>query len=85
MAGIDWNQVAELINNAPNSVACELCKCLIFFIPNSGFLNPDERDRVIKELLPVLNKYLGKEDNRIRRIFVIELKNHLQKEFRAML
>lgn len=85
VAGIDWNQVAELINNAPNSVACELCKCLIFFIPNSGFLNPDERDRVIKELLPVLNKYLGKEDNRIRRIFVIELKNHLQKEFRAML
>lgn len=85
VAGIDWNQVAELINNAPNSVAYELCKCLIFFIPNSGFLNPDERDRVIKELLPVLNKYLGKEDNRIRRIFVIELKNHLQKEFRAML
>ncbi len=77
VAGFDWGRVMNLIRNSPNPVACELCNSLIFFMPNAGFINPNEQERLEKELLPALDDYLEQKDNRIRRIYVTELRNHI--------
>jgi len=77
VSGIEWSRVMNLIKGASNPIACEVCNCVMFFIPASGFLNPVESERVKKELIPALEDYLEKKENLVRRVFVEELKNHL--------
>lgn len=77
VSGMDWDKVAGLIINAPNPVACEICDCLIFFIPNAGFINQVETERVKEELIPALNNYMDSGANQIRKIYINELRNHL--------
>lgn len=72
----------DLIIDAPNPVACEVCNCIMFFMPGSGCLNPLERERVEKELIPAIEKYLGQKGNLLRRVYVEELRNHLTEVIR---
>lgn len=82
VSGIDWKRVMDLIIDAPNPVACEVCNCIMFFMPGSGCLNPLERERVEKELIPAIEKYLGQKGNLLRRVYVEELRNHLTEVIR---
>lgn len=78
VSGIDWSRVVTLIRNAPNPVACEVCNCIMFFMPAAGFLNPLETERVKNELIPSIDDYLAKKENLVRRVYVEELRNHLK-------
>lgn len=77
VSGLDWGKVVDLIKVASNPVACEVCDCVIAFIPGSGYLNPFETERVKKELIPALDDYLSNQANQIRIIYAQELRNHL--------
>ncbi len=78
VTGIDWKEIVDVILNASNPVACEVCDDVMSFIPNGGMVGPEERERIKTELLPPLDEYLEREDNRIRRIYINELRNHLK-------
>ena len=75
--GMDWKKVGDLILSATNPVACMLCNCIIFFVPDAGRINTDEVHRIRESLLPVLDEYLDSEETRIRKVFISELRNHL--------
>jgi hypothetical protein len=75
LIGIDWKRIIELIKTAPNSIACEVCECVMAFISNPGAVKPDDRDRIKEELIPALDRYLKEEKPQIRKMYVTELKN----------
>ena len=82
ISGMDWKRVMDLIKDAPNPVACEVCNCIMFFMPGAGCLNPLETERVKKELIPAIDDYLTQKNNQVRRVYVEELRNHLTGVFR---
>lgn len=77
VSGLDWKKVIELIKEAPNPIACEVCDCVMFFIPGPGYLSPLETERVRNELIPALDEYLSKPGNQIRVIYAQELRSYL--------
>lgn len=77
LAGIDWKRICVLLQTASNPVVCELCNCIISFIPGKGYLNYDEEGRIKEELLPQLDEILEKE-KRVRRKGILLLKEHLK-------
>lgn len=77
VSGLDWKKVIELIKEAPNPIACEVCDCVMFFIPGPGYLSPLETERVRNELIPALDEYLSNPGNQIRVIYAQELRSHL--------
>ena len=77
VSGLDWQRIVNLINNGSNAVACEICECLMTFISGPGILNPEETERVKKELIPALDEFLGSGKQQIRRIYIKELRDLL--------
>ena len=77
VVGINWKDLVNIILTASNPVACEVCDDIITFVPNGGVIGPDERDRIKVEFLPALDDYLKRDDNRLRRVYINELRNHL--------
>lgn len=79
--GMDWGKVGNVILNSKNQVACEVCECIISFIPTAEQLNDDEIIRIKNDFLPVLNEYLDSEKTQIRKVFIAKLRNHLDSIF----
>lgn len=77
VSGIDWDRMMEVLKGASNPVACEVCECLISITPEGGLLNPDEADRIKSVFLPALEDYLKSDTRQIRRIYIKELRDHL--------
>lgn len=77
VSGLDWKRVADSIIGAPNPVSCEICECLISILPGAGYLRSEEADRVNNELIPLLDMYLQSDARQIRKVYVQELRNHL--------
>ena len=77
VVGINWKELVNIILTASNPVACEVCDDIITFVPNGGVIGPDERDRIKVEFLPALDDYFKRDDNRLRRVYINELRNHL--------
>ena len=75
VSGLDWKRIIELIETAPNPVACEICECIIYF--TSRPVRPDDRDKIEDDVIPLLNKYLEGEDKLIRNVYISELRSHL--------
>ena len=80
ITGMDWKGIVELINTAPNPIACEVCECLISFTETP--VGPDDRDRINEELIPALNEFLERGEPLIRRMYVTELKKHMEEVIR---
>lgn len=78
ISGLNLKKIAKMIKEASNPVACELCECIIAFIPGKGFLQPYEVEMVKGDLLPVLEECLTSGNNRIRNIYITELRNYLK-------
>lgn len=78
VAGIDWKEIVNIILTASNPVACEVCNDIIFFVPDSSVVPPDERVRMKDELLTALEDYFRSGDNRIRKVYINELRNHIR-------
>lgn len=77
VSGIDWTRVFDLIKNGPNQIACEVCECIIFFIPFAGYLGPSEAERIQKEFKPLLEDYVSQNIKLVRLYYVVELNKHL--------
>lgn len=77
ISGLDMKRIADLIKNASNPIACELCECIISFIPGKGYLQSYEEACVKTELLPALEECLANDKNTIRKIYITELSNYL--------
>lgn len=80
--GIDWKEIVSILLTASNPVACEVCDDIITFVPDGGVVSPDERDRLKAELLPAIEEYFKSDDNRLRRVYINELRNHLNEVLR---
>ena len=78
IVGIDWKEIVNIILTAANPVACEVCDDIIFFVPDSSVVTSDERERMNEDLLPAIEDYFKREDNRIRKVYVNELRNHIK-------
>ena len=78
IAGMDWKEIVNIILTASNPIACEVCDDIIFFVPDSSVVMSDERERMNDELLTEIEYYLKSCDNRIRKVYVNELRNHIK-------
>lgn len=76
--GIDWGEILNILFTATNPVACEVCADIISFVPDSYVIGPDESDRIKTEFLPALDNYLSQDDNRLRKLYIHNLRNHLK-------
>ena len=76
--GMDWGKVWKLLLSSSNQVACEVCECIISFIPDAVQLHDDEIVRIKDDFLPMIDEYLASGDTRIRRVFITKLWDHLR-------
>ena len=76
--GMDWEKVKVLLQTVPNQVACELCECIIFLIPDPSMVSEREKENIEDKLIPALGDYLKASPGRPRDIYVSELLQHLK-------
>lgn len=83
IGGIDWSRICNVLETGNNPIACEVANCLQFLIPNSSIVHPDDWDSLKNVLKPWLDEYAKKEDKRIRRMYILELKKHIESIIRS--
>ena len=81
ISGLDWGKIWKLIIEGNNTIACELCNCIIFITSDQN-LKPGEGQILIDELKPLLDKYDETKDNRVRAMYISELKKHINEIMR---
>lgn len=77
LSGIDWSRVYLVLEKSENEVACELCICLEFLITDSNSIKKEDMDDFINVFVAWLNNYKDRNDNRIRRIYILDLLRHV--------
>lgn len=81
ISGLDWGKIWKLIIEGNNTIACELCNCIIFITSDQN-LKPGDGQILINELKPLLDKYDETKDNRVRAMYISELKKHINEILR---
>ena len=76
VSGFDRKKIWDLINQGSNSLACELCNCVIY-LTSIRHLHPDDARKIADEFAPLLEKYESKKDHRVRAMYIEELKKHI--------
>lgn len=77
LAGIDWSRICNVLDKGSNPIACELCFCLQTLVPTSSFIDPNDIGSMKEILQKWLNEYEKREDKRVRRLYIIDLKRHI--------
>ena len=83
LGGIDWSRVCKVLDTGSNPIACEVATCLKYLIPDSSFIHPEDLKPLKEELQPWLDNYVQKEDKRVRRLFILDLKRHIDSIIRS--
>ena len=60
-----------------NPIACEVAICLQYLIPNSSSIHQEDIEPLRNGLQKWLEDYSKKNDKRIRRFYILELKRHI--------
>lgn len=82
ISGVDWNRICYVLENGSNPMACELAQCLEFLLSDSSCIKPDDEQQFKDIFIKWLDDYSAKEDHRIRRMYILELKKHIRMIFR---
>ena len=77
LAGIDWSRICDVLDKGRNPIACELCFCLQYLIHGSSAIDPNDVEPMRNNLQKWLNEYDQREDKRVRRLYILELKRHI--------
>lgn len=77
IGGIDWSRVCKVMETGSNPIACEVAICLKYLIPNSSSIHKEDIEPLKNGLQKWLDDYSKKEDKRYRRIYINELKRHI--------
>lgn len=73
LEGIDWMKICNVLETGTNAIACEVASCIQFLIPDSSFIRTEE----LAPLKKWLDDYAQKVDKRIRKLYILELKSHI--------
>ena len=74
LEGIDWLKICDVLETGTNAIACEVASCIQFLIPDSSFIRTGE----LAPLKKWLDDYAQKKvDKRVRRLYILELKRHI--------
>lgn len=79
LSGIDWTRIRNVLENGKNDIACELATCIQFLIPDASFVHSDDLEPIKRNLMKWLNDYTQRQDKRVRRVYILELKQHFDK------
>ena len=77
LEGIDWMKICNVLETGTNAIACEVASCIQFLIPDSSFIHTEE----LAPLKKWLDDYTQKVDKRIRKLYILELKSHIDAIF----
>ena len=77
LAGIDWSRICDVLDKGRNPIACELCFCLEYLIHGSSAIASNDVEPMRNNLQKWLNKYEQRGDKRVRRLYILELKRHI--------
>lgn len=77
LAGIDWSRICDVLDKGRNPIACELCFCLEYLIHGSSAIAPNDVEPMRNNLQNWLNEYAQRGDKRVRRLYILELKRHI--------
>lgn len=77
LSGIDWSKVCSILDKGGNPIACEVAMCIQFLIPDISFVHPNDMDSLKSGLKKWLDEYMDRGDNRVRRLYITELKRHI--------
>lgn len=77
LEGIDWMKICAVLETGTNAIACEVASCIEFLIPDSSFIRTEE----LAPLKKWLDDYTQKVDKRIRKLYILELKSHIDAIF----
>jgi hypothetical protein len=77
LEGIDWMKICNVLETGTNAIACEVASCIQFLIPDSSFIRTEE----LAPLKKWLDDYTQKVDKRIRKLYILELKSHIDAIF----
>lgn len=77
LSGIDWSKVCSVLDKGGNPIACEVAMCIQFLIPDISFVHPNDMDSLKSGLKKWLDEYMDRGDNRVRRLYITELKRHI--------
>lgn len=77
LAGIDWSRICNVLDKGSNPIACELCVCLQVLLPTSSSIDPNDIEPMKKTLQKWLNEYEKRGDKRVRRLYILDLKSHI--------
>ena len=77
LAGIDWSRICDVLDKGRNPIACELCFCLEYLIPGSSAIASNDVEPMRNNLQKWLNEYAQRGDKRVRRLYILELKRHI--------
>lgn len=77
LAGIDWSRICDVLDKGRNPMACELCFCLEYLIHGSSAIAPNDVEPMRNNLQNWLNEYAQRGDKRVRRLYILELKRHI--------
>jgi len=78
LGGIDWARVCKVLDKGSNAIACEVATCLQFLLHDSSFIHPDDLEPLKDGLLKWLVEYEQRADKRVRRLYILELKRHIE-------
>lgn len=77
LAGIDWSRICDVLDKGRNPIVCELCFCLEYLIHGSSAIAPNDVEPMRNNLQNWLNEYAQRGDKRVRRLYILELKRHI--------
>ena len=77
LAGIDWSRICDVLDKGRNPIVCELCFCLQYLIHGSSAIAPNDVEPMKNNLQNWLNEYAQRGDKRVRRLYILELKRHI--------
>jgi KAP family P-loop domain len=77
LAGVDWLKICNVLDKGSNPIACELCFCLQTLVSTSSSIGPNDMDLMKETLHKWLNEYEKRGDKRVRRLYILDLKSHI--------
>lgn len=77
LAGINWSRICSVLDKGSNPMACALCACLQVLLPTSSSIDPNDIDPMKETLQRWLNEYEKRGDKRVRRLYILDLKRHI--------
>ena len=77
LAGIDWSRICDVLDKGRNPIVCELCFCLQYLIHGSSAIASNDVEPMRNNLQNWLNEYAQRGDKRVRRLYILELKRHI--------